>query len=335
MRRVLTTGIVLFLFTGVWLLWSDEERVPAATVPAPGSVAAEGRVTVKPDQRALLSAEIAGRIEKILVDNLSPVQKGQILAVQYNADLEQRILQTEASFKMAEARYHELSSGYRVEEIQEAAANVKRAESELELARRNQERDGMLLVEEVISQSRYDAVVAERKMAAASLKAAEERHRKLEQGERKEVIAAASAEMMSQKYALESLKATYEKTILRSPLDGIVIRRYLNVSEFADVAAPILEVANLSEMIVEGEINEMDAGEVKKGMKALVTSDAFPDQQFQAQVYEVSAALRNRNSDPEDPSVIVDQKILPVKVRFLQDVPLKLGMRVDLKIIEG
>jgi hypothetical protein len=44
--------------------------------------------------------------------------------------------------------------------------------------------------------------------------------------------------------------------------------------------------------------------------------------------------VKRRQDDPEDPSVIVDQKVLPVKVRFLEKVPLKLGMKVDLKIEE-
>lgn len=111
-----------------------------------------------------------------------------------------------------------------------------------------------------------------------------------------------------------------------------MILRYKNASEFAEIGDPILEVANLSEMIVEGEVNEIDAGRVVRGASAVVTSDAFPGQTFPAQVYEVSAALKKRVSDPDDPSVIIDQEILPIKVKFLKTVPLKLGMKVDLKI---
>ncbi len=314
-------------------MWSDEEQPPSEKIKVSRYIAAEGRVAVKPDQRAVLSAEVAGRIEKIFVDNLAPVRKGQLLAVQYNADLQNRILQTEEAYRMAEARYRELASGYRKEEVDEAAADVRRAESELELARRNEDRDHQLLIQQVVAQSRYDATVAERKKSEAGLAATQERFKKYSRGERKETVTAAHAEMMSQKFALDSLKATYEKTFLKSPLDGIVIRRYLNVSEFADIATPVLEVANLSEMIVEGEINELDAGRANEGFKAIVTSDAFPERQFQAQIYEVSAALKARNSDPENPAVIVDQKILPVKIKFLEKVPLKLGMRVDIKIL--
>ncbi len=333
MHKIVAITIVLFLFASAWFLWSGEEKPSKAAPKVAESLSAEGRIAVQPDRRVLLSAEVAGRMEKIFVDNLAPVKKGQLLALQYNADLHSRIFQTEESYRMAEARYRELASGYRSEEVEEASAEVRRAESELELARRNEERDRRLFLEQVVSQSRYDVTIAERKKAEAGLSAVQERFKKFSRGERKETIAAAHAEMMSQKFALDSLKASYEKTFLKSPLDGIVIRRYLNASEFADTATPVIEVADLSEMIVEAEINEMDAGRIKHGLKAVVTSDAYPDQTFQAQIYEVSEALKSRNSDPEDPAVIVDQKILPVKVKFLQEVPLKLGMRVDLKIL--
>jgi HlyD family secretion protein len=333
MRKSIAMIVVLFSLGVAWFLWSGEEAPAVVPVSVRTSIVAEGRVAVRPDQRAVLSAEVPGRIERIFVDNLDSVQKNQILAVQYNLDLHNRILQTEAAYQTAEARYRELASGYRTEEIEEAAAEVRRAESDLELARRNEQRDHDLFMQQVVAQSRYDTTITERKKAEAVLSAAQERFKKYSRGERKEAVAAAKSEMLSQKFALESFKATYEKTFLKSPLDGIVIRRYLNASEFADVAMPVLEVANLSDVIVEGEVNELDAGRIQQGLKAIVTSDAFPDRQFQAEVYEVSAALKPRNSDPESPAVIVDQKILPIKVKFLEKVPLKLGMRVDLQIL--
>ncbi|HEY4491367.1 MAG TPA: efflux RND transporter periplasmic adaptor subunit [Acidobacteriota bacterium] len=333
-RKWFAIGVVLVLLGGAVALWPDEKQImpPHASAIADG-VAAEGRIAVKPDQRAVLSAEIAGRLERILVDNLNPVTKGQLLAVLYNADLEQQIRQTEELYRKAEADYTERRNGSRSEDIEEAAALVRKAESELELAMRNEERDRRLFQEEVVSQSKLDTTIAERKRSEAELRASQQRWDRLRAGERQETIAAAHAEMLSQKFALEALKAAYAKTFVRSPLNGLVVRRYRNASEFTDVGDPIVEVANLSEMIVEADINEMDIGRVSTGMKAVITSDAFPDQQFRGQVYEVSAALKKRESDPEDPAVVIDQKILPIKVRLLQPAPLKLGMKVDLRIL--
>lgn len=337
MWRKLMVGVFVFvLFTGAVILWSGESKHSTEHASAVVShTAAEGRVAVKPDHRAVLAAEVAGRLDHVLVDNLSPVRKGQILAVLYNADLAQRIRETEELLKKSEAAYAEVTAGARQEDIREAMANAQRAEAALDLARSNEDRDRKLRDEGVIAQSRYDATASEFKQAGSNSDAARERYLRLSTGERPETVDAARAEMLSQKFALEALKAQYEKTLVRSPLDGIVIMRYRNTSEFADVGDPIVEVADISEVIVEGDVNEMDAGSVTKGQNVIVTADAYPGRQFAGEVYEVSESLKRRASDPEDPAVVIDQKVLPIKVRFLQPVPLKLGMKVDLKTLPG
>ncbi|MCI0445357.1 efflux RND transporter periplasmic adaptor subunit [bacterium] len=333
-RKILLFAFIPSLITSSIFFLSGEEKKGSKKIDQNQLkvVGAEGRVTVKPDRRAVLAAEVAGRVDKIFVDNLMHVKKGQLLAMLYNADLEDRIRETEARFNKARASYLELANGSRREDVQEAAAHMRRADAALELAQRNEARDKQLFDEGVIARSRYDVTAAELKQAQADREAAAERFAKMSAGERDEIIDANHAEMIAQKYALESLKATHEKTLIRSPLDGIVIMRYRNVSEFADIGQPVLEVADLSEMIVEGEVNEMDAGRVRDGQKVIVLSDAYPGKKFHGELYEVSVTVKRRQEDPEDPSVIIDQKVLPVKVRFLERVPLRLGMKVDLKI---
>jgi multidrug resistance efflux pump len=335
-KLIFTLIITLLIATGSIMFWSSDQKAEASReLSAPTKfVVAEGRVTVKPDRRAVLAAEVAGRVEEIYVDNLMPVKKGQLLAVLYNEDLEQTIRETEAKLKKSEAFYLERVNGSRQEDIQEAAANERRAQASLELASRNEQRDKQLFEEGVISRAQYDVTAAELKQAKAERDAAAERYTKMAAGERNETKEASRAEVAAQEYALQSMKAAHEKTMIRSPLDGIVIMRYKNASEFADVGQPVLEVADLTEMIVEGEINEMDAGRVQEKQKVIVTSDAYPGRQFAGELYEISMTLKRRQDDPEDPSVIIDQKVLPVKVRFLEKVPLRSGMKVDLRIEE-
>jgi multidrug resistance efflux pump len=340
-RKVMFFVIGFFLLAGGLVLWPSETRFPAPPPPAvtfgPNSgstntIAAEGRVTVKPDHRAVLSAEVAGRIETILVDNLAPVHKGQVLAVLYNADLDARIHQMQQSYEQAHSGYLELAHGSRSEDVEEAAAGVRKAEADLELAQRNEDRDRKLTEEGVMARSRYDASTTDLKKAQSSLEAAREAYRRVSTGARPETLDASRAQMNAEQFGLQSLKAAFEKTIIRSPLDGIVVQRYHNSSEFADVGAPVLEVADLSQMIVEADVNEIDAGRVREGQDVIVTADAFADRKYAARVYEISAALKKRAYDPDDPAVVVDQKVLPIKVEFAGPVPFKLGMKVDLKI---
>jgi len=333
MRKAFFLATAISLLLGGFLLWPEETKRTSVVSNDQKYVAAEGRISVKPDRRAVLAAEVPGRISEIYVDNLSPVKKGDILAVLSNNDMEHKISETEASYRKAEASYSELHHGSRREDVDEAEALLHKAEADLDLAQRNEDRDSRLADEGVISQSQLDATTAQLKKAQSELDASRERYDKVVSGPRTETVQAATAEVAAQKSALDSLKASYDKTYVRSPLNGIVIQRYRNASEFADAGDPILEVADLSEIIIDAEVNETDAGKVTSNQKVIVTSDAFPGRKFSGQVYEVSAALRKRASEPDDPAVVVDQKVLPVKVKFLQTVPLKLGMKVDLKII--
>lgn len=339
-RKVVLFVIGFILLAGGLLLWPSETRIPAppsavtsgTNATSANTIAAEGRVTVKPDHRAILSAEVGGRIETILVDNLAPVHKGQILATLYNADLDARIRQTQQSYEKARSEYLELAHGSRAEDVEEAAAGVRKAEADVELARRNEERDHKLTEEGVLAQSRYDATIADLKKAQSSLQAAHEAYSRVSSGARAETLDGSRAQMNAEQFGLQALKAAYEKTIIRSPLDGIVVQRYRNASEFADVGTPVLEVADLSQMIVEADVNEIDAGRIRQGQDVIITADAYPDQKFAGRVYEVSASLKKRAYDPDDPAVVVDQKVLPVKVEFVGPVPFKLGMKIDLRI---
>src|SRR5580765_7172364 len=140
-RKVVFFAVGFILLAGGLLLWPSETRMQAHQPvhgPTTGNgsttantIAAEGRVTVKPDHRAVLSAEVAGRIEQVLVDNLAPVHKGQVLAVLYNTDLEARIHQMQQSYEKARADYLELAHGSRSEDVEEAAAGVRKAEADL------------------------------------------------------------------------------------------------------------------------------------------------------------------------------------------------------------
>src|SRR5437773_2163081 len=140
-RKILWFVVIVSLLVVGLVTWPSESK----TTPAPSAVsnpadvvAAEGRITVKPDHRALLSAEVAGRIQEISVDNLAPVKKGQVLAVLYNADTQQKLEQMRQAYQRSQQNYLELAHGTRAEDVAEANAEVHRAEADLDLARQNE-----------------------------------------------------------------------------------------------------------------------------------------------------------------------------------------------------
>src|SRR3989442_1486894 len=75
-----------------------------------------------------VSAKIAGRISSLLVNAGQPVTNGEVIALLDFTDLEAEARRAEAALRTAEAPLHDLEAGARVYEINEARAQVARAE---------------------------------------------------------------------------------------------------------------------------------------------------------------------------------------------------------------
>ncbi len=82
-----------------------------------------------------------------------------------------------------------------------------------------------------------------------------------------------------------------EKTVITSPIDGIVIARNVDVGQTvaASLQAPTLFLiaADLAEMQVSASIDESDVGQIAQGQHVTFTVDAYPQQRFTGTVAQV------------------------------------------------
>jgi HlyD family secretion protein len=104
-------------------------------------------------------------------------------------------------------------------------------------------------------------------------------------------IQSAEARLEQAKSQLETSKVNLTYTIIKSPIDGVVINRNVNVGQTvaASFQAPVLfQIANdLAKMQVECSVDEADIGKVKEEQKVRFTVDAFPDDNFRGIVKQV------------------------------------------------
>ena len=93
---------------------------------------------------------------------------------------------------------------------------------------------------------------------------------------------------------LQQARVDMERTQIRSPVDGIVIKRSVEVGQTvaASLQAPELFVIarNLSDMQVEAAIDEADISRVRDGQKVSFSIDAFPGRSFDGAVRQVRKA---------------------------------------------
>jgi HlyD family secretion protein len=127
------------------------------------------------------------------------------------------------------------------------------------------------------------------------------------------------------------LEALVDKTVITSPIDGIVITRHSHAGETIDVGDPIVTVADLKKVRVEAEIDEFDTARVRLGAPVAVSAEGF-GRTWRGTIEEIPDSVVNRRLNPQDPSKPIDTRVLLVKVAFAEATPLKLGQRVDVRI---
>lgn len=123
----------------------------------------------------------------------------------------------------------------------------------------------------------------------------------------------------------------YDKTRIRAPFDGSVLNVFARVGETAapGPASPVVVFGDLSKLRVRAEVEERDVAKVQIGQKVVVKADAFPDQQFEGVVKEISGALGSPRIASRGPRRPNDVDVLEVIVDLDGVPPLLTGMRVD------
>ena len=145
-------------------------------------------------------------------------------------------------------------------------------------------------------------------------------------------LEAARAHRASAAAEVGRLEAVLEKTVIRAPIDGVVISRVAQQGETIAAGAPIVTIADLRHIRVEAEIDEFDASRVALGKPALISAEGYDGSRWKGVIEEVPDSVTSRRLKPQDPSKPIDTRVLLVKIALSEPTPLKLGQRVDVRI---
>jgi len=336
MKRIWLGVSVVTLATLVAYQSVNHDNTPPTTpeLLRPAFVAAEGKVETLPGYDVDLgTGELAGRIAKILVKEGDPVTQGQIVAELENEDLAALVQQSAQELRVAESRLAELKSGSRKEEIAAAAAAVAGAAARRDEARDQLARNRELLAQRLIPQSALDAAEAVYKTAQAAVEEAEENKKLLEAGPKPETVQLYRDQVQLAQTALDYNRQRLDKTLIRSPITGTVIERYLDEGEGVTPEIPILAIADLKKVWVNAEVDETDTGRIRVGDAAQVLSDAYPGIAYTGVIREIAHYAGARRIRPSNPAVNLGLKVVQVKIELQQPTPLRLGMTVNVRIV--
>lgn len=296
------------------------------------TVAGPGRV--EPDSEEVkIGSELAGKLREVKVEEGDMVRKGQVLAILVNDEYAAAVASAEAAVRQKDAALRKVLNGSRGQERREAEANLRQAESTEANARSEMERRQQLAEAGVISREERERYEREYKVDHDRTEAARQHFRLVDDEQREEDRSAARAELESARAQLEQSRAIYEKTFLRAPFDGRVLRKHHRTGESITNSSvtpdPVFTIGDVNGLRVRVDVDESDVSRVHNGQPVWVTAQAYGDQRFYGKVIRVGGQMGPKNVHTDEPKEKVDTKILETLVQMEPGTSLPVGLRVD------
>lgn len=153
--------------------------------------------------------------------------------------------------------------------------------------------DIIVLLKDEVIKAGYDAAISQYKMAELNLEKQQSVYEQqgISELQYKNLVYGRDAA----KANADLMRARWERTQLRSPIDGIVENTIPNEGEFAPPGMPIARVVNTSEIKIQAEIPELYSASIKIGTPAAITFDALPDVTLHGKVTFVASTVSAAN----------------------------------------
>jgi HlyD family secretion protein len=252
MKKLLLSCIIIILAVTTYYFNRSPERIQVklyqvAKGEVKSSVSNTRVGTIKACRRAYLAPATGGNVAQLFVKEGEIVKQGQLLLKVWNADLQAQIKLHQAQIKV----------------------NKATAEQSCALAA-GAERDAQRLSR----LKKYNHIISEEQLDRAITAAQAQRN----------FCRASRATVGVAQANVELVKATLERTIIRAPFDGTVAEINAELGEFVTPSPPgiptlpPIDLLDVSCLYVSAPIDEVDAPQVKTGMRACVSLDAFEEQ---------------------------------------------------------
>lgn len=264
-----------------------------------------------------LGSEINGlRIDSVAVDEGDAVKKNQVLATLNSAVLRAQLEQERAKLKANEAGLRKSIQPNRAEDLNtwraallQAEANVAQEEANLSRSRsnsanaqENSRRYMELRKVGAVSQMEADNSLTTARAAEAEVTGAEKRvlamkfalrqaREKLsmaEKGGRQEDIIISRANLAESGARVKQLEAQIEQTVIRSPDDGVVVKRDAHLGEIAAAGKALFQIVRNNRLELRALVPEIDLSKISSGQSVAISSGVNSKVRFRGKVREVS-----------------------------------------------
>jgi HlyD family secretion protein len=214
-----------------------------------------------------VGSQVSGTISKLYSDFNSHVKKNQVLAEIDPSLFQGALLQAQADLENARAN------------AAAAKANLAKDRATAAQAQSDYTRNAAMAKEGIISAQQLDASKAQADSSVAAVNAAQAQ------------VTQATAQVAQKAAAVTVAKTNLDHSIIRSPIDGVVVNRTIDVGQTvaASLQAPnLFQIAqDLTKMEVYTKTDESDVGMIRAGQPVRFKVDAFPKDTFKGTVMQV------------------------------------------------
>lgn len=242
---------------------------------------------------ASVAAQVAGRVESVLVREGDAVEKGQLLAQLDAREREAQLAQARANLELARESLKEAEANLRaaLPTVGGAAADVARAQATLDEAQQNFDRTAQLVGGSAGTQQQLDAARARLREARAALESltASKAATRGKVGASMAAVSNARAAVSVAQAIVSVAEVQVAQARVLAPFDGVVVNRDLEEGEWAAPGTPVVTVENHERLWVRLDVEETRLGALKLGQAAQVTVVAVPGRTFVGHVVEVGA----------------------------------------------
>ncbi|WP_201522910.1 HlyD family efflux transporter periplasmic adaptor subunit [Aliarcobacter butzleri] len=215
-----------------------------------------------------------GKIENITKDEGEIVKKDEVLVKLDTASLEKSLEELNEKIFASKLELSKLQTGYRQEEILEAKAAMEEAIENLNKTKDTYNRQANLFKTKSTSEENFTISQLNYKQALATLDKAKALYELRKNGYRNEDIKIQESNLKSLEIQAEKIKIDLNDSVIKAPVDGVILTRFKEIGAITNAGESILEIAKTDEFWVRAYIDEKNLGNIKPGLKMSIQTDS-------------------------------------------------------------
>lgn len=261
---------------------------PAGAEPAvasSGEVVLESKGYLVPVHQIQVSPKVSGMVMRLNFEEGQRVKKGDVLAELEDVDYRSDRDRAKATLAASRQRLLELERGNRPEEIESTRAELEEAEAQREQLYLDWKRNISLKTGNALAARDYEQAYSAYKAMDRRVEKLRQNYKLMVEGARKERIEAARGEMAQAEADLAKAQWRLDSCVVRAPVSGIILTKKAEEGNIVNpiafnISASLCEMADLSDLEVDMNVQERDVAKVFKGQRCRIRPEAFPERVY-------------------------------------------------------